>query len=47
MPALPCVFGQQSLACSQIGERRGVRGRSLGALAREQVEFGQLLTLVA
>ena len=40
-------LGQQGLACSEIGERRGVRGSGLGALAREQVQFGQVLTLAA
>ena len=47
VPALPRVFRQQRRAGDEIGERRGVGGRGLGALAREQVELGQLLTLVS
>ena len=30
----------------EIGERRGIRSRGLGSLARDQVEFGQLLPFV-
>src|SRR5882757_5033915 len=47
VPALPRVFWQQGRTGSEIGERRGVGGSRLGALGREQVEFGQLLTLVS
>ena len=46
VPALPRVPRQQGLACRQIGERRGVGGRGLGALAREQIELCELHTLV-
>ena len=41
------VLRQQCRAGDEIGERRGVGGRRLGALARDQVELGQLLALVA
>ena len=47
MPALPRVFLQQRRARDEIGERRGISGRRLRALARGQVELGQLLALVA
>ena len=47
MPALPRVFRQQRRAGHQIGERRRISGRRLGAPACEQVELGQLLALVA
>src|SRR6202011_5159337 len=47
VPALPRVFRQQSRTGGEIGERRGVGGRRLGALAREQVELCQLLTFVS
>src|SRR5882757_10697328 len=46
VPALPRVFRQQGRTGGQIGERRGVGGSGLGAPAREQVELGQLLSLV-
>ena len=47
MPALPAVLRQQCRTGDQIGQRRGVGGRSLGALARDQIELGQLLALVS
>ena len=43
MPPLPAILRQQGRASSQISERRGVGRRRLGALARDQVELGQLL----
>ncbi|MFY0533374.1 hypothetical protein [Nannocystis pusilla] len=45
VPALPAVLGQERRACGEIRERRGVRGRPLGALARDEVELGDLLSL--
>jgi hypothetical protein len=45
VPAFPRVF-QHGLTGGEIGERRGVSGGGLGAATREQVELGQLLTLV-
>src|SRR6266576_4026032 len=47
MPAFPRVFLQQRRACDEIGQRRGIRGRRLRALACGQVEYGQLFALVA
>ncbi len=44
--ALPAILRQQCRTGIEIGERRGICGRRLGALARDQVELGQLLTLV-
>ncbi len=44
--ALPRILRQQGRTRGEIGERRGIGGRGLGALAREQVELGQLLALV-
>ena len=44
MPALPRIVRQQGRTGGEIGERRGVGGRGLGALARDQIELGQLLT---
>ena len=41
------VLRQQRRTGGEIGERRGVGGRGLGALARDQVELGQLLALVS
>ena len=46
VPALPAIFRQQRRTGGEIGERRGVGGRGLGALARDQIELGQLLALV-
>jgi hypothetical protein len=47
MPALPRIVRQQSCASDQIRERRSVGCRGLGALARDQVEFGQLLAFLS
>ena len=47
MPALPGVVRQQRRTGDQILQRRGVGRRSLGALAGDQVELGQLLALVS
>ena len=47
MPAFPRVVRQQDRTGDEIGERRGISGRQLRALARDQVELGQLLTLVS
>ncbi len=47
MLALPRVFPEQRRAGDEIGERRGISGRRLRALARDQVELGQMLALVA
>ena len=47
MPALPAVLRQQCRASDQIVERRGVGRGRLGALARYQVELGQLLAFFA
>ena len=41
VPALPAVLRQQRRAGDEIGERRGIGGRRLGALAGDQVELGQ------
>ena len=46
VPALPAVLRQQRRTGDEIGERRGVGRRGLGALARDQVELGQLLAFV-
>ena len=45
MLALPAVVRQQRRAGGEIGQRRDVGRRSLGALARNQVELGELLAL--
>ena len=45
--ALPGVFRQQCRTGDQILQRRGVCSRGLGALARKQIELGQLLALVS
>ena len=47
VPALPAVVRQQCRTGGEIGERRGVGGRGLGAPARDQVELGELLALVS
>src|ERR1700722_19612173 len=47
VPALPLVFRQQGCSGGEMGERRSVGRRGLGALARKQVKFGQLLTLIS
>src|SRR4051812_3798585 len=47
VPALPRVFRQQGRTGGEIGDRRCVGGSRLGALACEQVELRQLLTLVS
>jgi len=46
LPSLPRVVRQQGRTGGEIGERRGVSGSGLGTSAGEQVELGQLLTLV-
>ena len=46
VPALPRVLRQQGRTGSEIGEGGSVGGGGLGAATREQVELGQLLTLV-
>ena len=43
---LPAILREQRRTGSQVGERRGVRGRGLGPLPRDQVEFGKLVSLV-
>ena len=45
-PALPAIVRQQRRAGDEIVQRRGVGGRGLGALARGQIELGQLLALI-
>ena len=47
VPALPAILRQERRAGGEIGQRRGVGGRRLGALARDQVELGQLLALLS
>src|SRR5882672_12595775 len=47
MLALPAILRQQCRTREEIGERRGVSGRCLGALARDQVELSQFLTFVS
>ena len=47
MLALPAILRQQCRTREEIGERRGVSGRCLGALARDQVELSQVLTFVS
>ena len=47
VPALPAVVRQQRRTGGEIVERRGVGRGGLGALARDQVELGQLLALVS
>ena len=44
---LPAVLRQQRRAGGEIGQRRGVGRRRLGALARDQVELGEPLALLA
>src|SRR5207245_8439527 len=47
VPALPRVVCQQRRADGEVGERGGIRGRRLRALAGDQVELSQLLTLMS
>src|SRR6266850_2595615 len=47
MLALPAILRQRCRTREEIGERRGVSGRCLGALARDQVELSQFLTFVS
>ena len=47
MTALPRVARQQGRAGDEVGQRRGVGGRGLGAPARNQVQLGEPLALVA
>lgn len=46
MPTLPAIVAQLLRSGGEIGERRGVGRRRPGALASQQVEFGQLLAFV-
>ena len=46
MPALPDILRQKRRASNEIGERRSVGGGRLGALARDQVEFGELVAFL-
>ncbi len=43
MPALPAILRQQARTGAEIGERRGIGGRGLGAFAGQQVQFGHAL----
>ena len=43
---LPAVLGQHRRAGAEIGERRGIGRRRLGAPAGQQIELGQLLAFV-
>ena len=47
MPALPAIRRQQRRPGGEIGQRRRVRGRGLGAPARDQVQLGDPLPLLA
>ncbi len=47
VPALPRIVRQQRRTGGEIGQRRGVGRRRLGAPARDQVELGELLALLA
>ena len=46
VPALPAIVAQERRTGDEIFECRNISGRSLGALARDQVELGQLLPLL-
>ena len=46
VPPLQRILRQQRATGSEIGQRRGIGGRRLGALARDQVELGHLLALL-
>ena len=46
VPAFPAILRQQRRTGDEIAERRGVGGRSLGSLAGDQVELGELLTFL-
>ena len=43
---VPAVLGQQGRPAARYVERRGVGGRSLGALARDQIQLRHLLTFL-
>ena len=44
--SVPAVLRQQRATGREVGQRRGIGGRILGALARDQVELRELLALV-
>src|SRR5271166_4405016 len=46
VPALPAVLRQQPRTGDEMGERRGIGGRHLGALTSDQVELCQLLAFL-
>src|SRR5580692_7070860 len=45
--AFPSILGQLRRSDSEIGECRGVGGGPLSALARDQVELGELVSLLS
>ena len=47
MPALPAILRQQRRTGIEIGERRGIGAGPLGALARDQVELGELVPFLS
>ena len=46
VPALPCILRQQRTTGDDIGQRRGIGGRDLGAPAGDQVQLGQPLAFL-
>ena len=47
VPPLPAVLRQQRRAGGEIGQRRGIGGRSLGPLASNEIELGDPLALLS
>ena len=43
---VPALLGQQCPASGEVLERRGVRGRGLGAPARNEIQLGDPLTFL-
>ena len=44
---VPALLGQQGSGGREVRERRGVGGRHLRALARDEIQFGDLLTFLS